>query len=59
MHAVEVTFERIQVNRPEPTERREPLIHFLKWLRFQPVKTALCVHRGLHETSLAQHAQVL
>jgi hypothetical protein len=27
------------------------------WL--QPVETALCVHRGFHETGLSQHSQVL
>src|SRR6266566_1469634 len=44
---------------PEPTERSEPGIHLLKWFWLQPVETALCVHRGFHETGLAQHAQVL
>src|SRR5215216_2954645 len=59
MHAVQVAFERIYVSRPEPTEWSQPGIHLLKWFRFQPVHTALCVHRRFHETSLAQHAQVL
>jgi len=44
---------------PEPAERRQPGIHLLKWFGFQPVKTALCVHRGFYETGLTQHAQVL
>src|SRR5262249_22278577 len=30
-----------------------------KWFRFQPVQTALCIHRAFNETGLAQHAQVL
>ena len=59
MHAVEVAFESIYVLGPEPTELSQPLIHLLKWLRFQPVETALCVHRGFHKTGFAQHSQVL
>ena len=59
MHAVEVAFESIHVIGPEPTEPSQPGIHLLKRFRFQLVKTALCVHGGLHETGLSQHAQVL
>src|SRR5579862_3133071 len=47
------------MRRPEPAERRQPGIHLLERLRFQPVETALRVHRGFYETGLAQHAQVL
>ena len=54
-----MAFERIHVSGPESTERRQPGIELLKWFRFQPVKTALCVHCGFHETGLAQHSQVL
>ncbi len=59
MHAVEVAFESIDVSGPEPAELRQPVIQLLKGSRFQPVETALCVHRGLHETGVAQDAQVL
>ena len=64
MHAgviqpIKVAFESIQVSGPEAAELGEPIIHLLKWLRFQPVETALCVHGGFHEASLAQHSQVL
>ena len=59
IHAVEVAFERIDVSGPEPAERRQPGIHLLKRFRLQPVETALRVHRGFHETGLAQHPQVL
>ena len=59
MHAVEVAFESVYVSRPEPTKLSQPVIELLKWLRLQPVKTALCVHRGLYETSFSQHSQVL
>src|SRR5215813_12023097 len=47
------------MSRPEPAERSQPGIHLLKWFRFQPVETALCVHCGFHETGLAQHSQML
>ena len=59
IHAVEVAFESIQVSGPEPAELSQPGIQLLKWFRFQPVETALCVYRGFHEAGLAQHAQVL
>ena len=57
--ADEVPFESVYASGPEPTERSQPGIHLLKWSRFQPVETALCVHRGLDETGVAQHSQVL
>src|SRR5947208_14566903 len=59
IHSIEVPFESIQVSGPEPAELSQPCIHLLKWSRFQPVETALCVHRGLDETGVAQHSQVL
>ena len=59
IHASEVPFESIHVGGPEAAELGQPGIHLLKWLRFQPVETALGIYRGFHETGLAQHAQVL
>jgi hypothetical protein len=59
IHAIKVAFESIQVSGPKPAERSQPGIDRLKWFRFQPVETALCVHRGFHETGLAQYSQVL
>ena len=59
IHAVEVAFESINVRGPEPAELSQPSIHFLKRLWLQPVHTSLCIHCRLHETRLAQHAQVL
>jgi hypothetical protein len=59
INAVEVAFESIQVSGPEPAELSQPGIHLLKWFRFQPVETALCVHGGFNETCLAQDSQVL
>jgi hypothetical protein len=59
LHAVEVAFESIHVSGPEAAELSQPGIHLSKWSRFQPVETALCVHRGFDETGVAQHSQVL
>ena len=59
LQAVEVAFESIYVIGPEAAERSEPGIQLLKWLGFQPVETALCIHCRFHKTCLAQHAQVL
>jgi hypothetical protein len=58
-HVIEVAFESIQMNRPEAAELVQPDIQFLKGFRFQPVETALRIHRRFHETGLAQHSQVL
>jgi len=49
-----VAFKGIDVSGPEAAELRQPFVEFLKWSGFQPVKTALRVHRGFHETCLAQ-----
>jgi len=59
LHPVEVAFESVDVSRPETAELGQPCIDLLKRSRFQPVKTALSVHRGFHKTGLAQHSQVL
>ena len=59
IHAIEVAFERINVSGPEPAERIQPGIEFLKWLRSQPVEPPLRVHGGFHESGLSQHSQVL
>jgi hypothetical protein len=59
IHPVEVAFESINMSGPEPAERSQPGIDLLKWFGLQSVETALCVHRGFHETGLAQHSQVL
>ena len=54
-----MSLERIDVPRPELTERSEPRFHFAEWLGFQPVQTPLRVDRGFHKSSVAQHPQVL
>ncbi len=59
MHAIEMAFESIYVSGPEATELSQPDIQFSKRFRVQPVETALCGHRGFHETGVTQHAQVL
>jgi len=57
-HPIKMAFESIQVSGPESAELSQPHIHLVKWFRFQPVEAALCIHRGFHETGLAQHSQV-
>ena len=59
IYTIKVAFEGIHMSGPEPAELSQPRIHLLKRSRFQPVETALCVHRGFYETSVAQHSQVL
>ena len=59
IHVVEVAFESIYVRGPEPAERGQPGIDLLKRFRFQPVETALRIHRGFHETGVAHHWEVL
>ena len=58
VYAIKVAFESIHMSRPEPAELSQPHIHLLKRFRVQPVDTALCVHRGFHETGIAQNPQV-
>jgi len=58
-HAVEVTFESIDVSGPEAAELGQPCIHLLKWFRFEPVEAALGVYCGFDEAGVSQHAQVL
>jgi hypothetical protein len=58
-HAVEVAFKSIDVSGPEAAELRQPSIHLPKRFWLQVVETALCVHCGLDEAGVAQHAQML
>ena len=53
IHTVKMAFESIHVCGPKPAELSQPGIHLLKWFRFQPVKTALCVHRRFHKTGFS------
>jgi hypothetical protein len=59
IQAVEVALESVYMSGPEPTEGSQPGIDLLKWFWLQSVEAALRVHRGFHETGLAQHPQVL
>ena len=54
-----MSFESIYMSGPELAKRSQPGIHLLKWFRFQPVETALCINRSLYEPRLSQHTQVL
>ena len=51
--------ESIYVSGPEPAELSQPGIDLPKRFWLQLVETALCVHCRLHESGVAQHAQVL
>src|SRR3954451_18089521 len=55
---IDVTFESVHVSGPEPSELRQPGIELLERFRLEAIETALCVHRGFHETSFPQNAQV-
>lgn len=59
IHPVEMPFQCIHVSGPEPPELRQPGIDLLERLGLEPIKPALCVHRGFYETGLAQYPQVL
>jgi hypothetical protein len=54
-----MTLEGIEVSGPELTEGRQPGVNLLKRFRPQAVETALCIHRGLHETGVSKNAQML
>ncbi len=59
VHAVEMTFESIDVGRPELPERSEPIIDFLQGCGPEAIETALGIDRGFNETGLTQNAQML
>ena len=58
MHAVEVSFQGIDVGRPEAAEGRQPLLDFLKRLRLQPIQSSLGIDGGFDESRFAQHPQM-
>ncbi len=57
--AIEMAFESIDVDRPEPTELFEPGIELLKWSGLEPVEAALRVDSGFDEAGVAKDAEVL
>lgn len=59
IQTIEVAFESIDVSGPETAELSQPGVDLLKWLRPQPVETALCIDGGLDKTGIPQHPQVL
>ena len=59
MRAVEVALESIDVGRPEAAELSQPGVDFLQRFGLQPVEAALGIHRGLNETCIPEHAQML
>jgi hypothetical protein len=59
MHAIEMALERVDVRRPQATERREPFVDLHQRLGPDAIDAPLRIHARLHEPGLAQHAQVL
>src|SRR6185437_1093691 len=57
--AIEVPFERIEVLGPQAAEGSQPRIHLHERLGPEPVHAPLRVRARLHESSLAEHPQVL
>ena len=58
MHAIEVTLERIDAQRPEAAEWSEPGVDLHERFRPNPVKPPLCIDTGLDKTSISQDPQV-
>src|SRR6185369_491455 len=54
-----MAFERVDVTRPEPAERDEPVIQLHERLGSQPVDTALGIDADVDEARLPQHAEML
>jgi hypothetical protein len=58
MRAIEVTFQRVKVDRPEAAEWLKPGVYLHEGLRLHPVKTPLRIHARLDEPRLPEHSQV-
>ena len=58
-HPVEMAFERIHVGRPEPPERRQPLVDVSQRLGPDPIDAPLGLDPRFHEAGLSQDAEVL
>jgi len=56
---IEMAFERIHVHRPQAPERSEPGIELFERLGPDPIDAPLGLDARLHETGLAQYAEVL
>jgi hypothetical protein len=54
-----MVFESVEVRRPEPAVRRQPVVELRKWLRPDPVKPALCIDAGFHQPRVLEDAEVL
>ena len=54
-----MALQGIQMNGPQTAEGGEPGLYLLERLGPDPVDTALCIHGRLHDTGVAQDAQVL
>src|SRR5262249_30339855 len=54
-----MAFECVEMRRPEVAGGGEPGVHLTQRVWLQAIEPALGVDRGLHETGVAQHAEVL
>ena len=54
-----MTFERVDMNGPETTERLEPVVDLPERVGADAVHSSLCVHARLHEAGVSQNLEVL
>ena len=59
VHAIEMSFESIDVARPETAELLEPTIEFLKRSGLQAIQAALGVDGRFDEAGVAKYAEML
>jgi len=59
IHAVQITFQSVDMPVPELTKGREPFVDLFQLLGFYTVQTPLRVYRGLDEAGISQHPEVL
>ena len=59
IHSVQVAFQSIHMNGPEPAELRQPFIQLVKRFRFQMVEATLRIYRRFHKSGFAQYSQML
>src|SRR3954467_15900567 len=59
MSLVEMTLERVEMNRPETAERSKPRVDLHERLRFDAIDAPLRVDARLDEAGVTKHAQML
>ena len=55
IHAVQITFQSVDMPVPELTKRREPFVDLFQLVGLYTVQTPLRVYRGLDEAGISQH----